>query len=81
MLDIEGNREQRGFKMARQLDSRIISVESTKRKTGAKPTPSSQELAQRYFDLQCLRQRVKIAESGQVMGRERIKSPSLASFT
>jgi hypothetical protein len=67
--------------MAQQLDGRIISVESTKRKSGAKLTPSSQELAQRYFDLQCLRQRVKIAESGQIVGGERIKSPSLASFT
>jgi hypothetical protein len=65
--------------MAQQLESRI-SVESTKRRTRSKPTPSSQELAKRYFDLQCLRKRVKIAESEQVIGRERTKSPSLASL-
>lgn len=66
--------------MAQQLESRIA-VESTKRRTRSKPTPSSsQELAKRYFDLQCLRKRVKIAESEQVIGRERIKSPSLAPF-
>jgi hypothetical protein len=80
MIGVEGNREQRGFRMAQQLD-RHISVESTNRKAPSKPTPSSQELAKRYFDLQCLRQRVKIAESGQAIGRERIKTPSLASYT
>ena len=66
--------------MAQQLDSRIR-VASTKRKNRSKPTPSSQELAKRYFDLQCLRQRVRIAESVQDIGRERTRSPSLASFT
>jgi len=49
-------------------------AESTKRKTGAEPTPSSKKLAQRYFrSITCLRQRVKNRRSGQVMGRERIK--------
>jgi hypothetical protein len=65
--------------MAQQLDSRI-SVEGMQRKTHSKPTPSSQELAKRYLDLQRLRKRVRIAESKQVIRRERIKSPALASF-
>jgi len=66
--------------MVQHLDSRI-SVEGRKRKMHSKLTPSSQELAERYFDLQRLRQKVKIAEAGQIVGPDRTKSPFLASFT
>jgi hypothetical protein len=55
--------------MAQQLDRHTL-LEGTKRKRRSKPTLSSQELAKRYFDLQCLRQKVRIAESGQIVGRE-----------
>ena len=65
--------------MVQHLDSRIS--EGMKRKTQPKPTPSSQELAKRYFDLQRLRQIVRNAESGQIVGPDRTPSPPLASFT
>jgi hypothetical protein len=65
--------------MRQQFDGRT-SFQGTKRKKRTKPTPSSQELAKRYFDLQCLRQQVRIAESGQIVGRELTKSLALASF-
>jgi hypothetical protein len=68
-----------GFKMAKQLDRRIL-LDGTKRKKRSKPTPSAQELAKRYFDLQCLRQKVRIAESGRALGPEWTKSPPLVSF-
>ena len=65
--------------MVLHLDSRIS--EGMKRKTPLKPTPSSQELARRYFDLQRLRQKVLNAESGQIIRRERTPSSPPASLT
>ena len=65
--------------MGQQFD-RGTSLQGTKRKKRPKQTPSSQELAKRYFDLQCLRQQVRIAESGQIVGRELTKSLALAVF-
>ena len=41
-----------------------------KPKKQSKKAPSTQELARRYFDLQCLRHRVRIAESGQPVRRQ-----------
>jgi hypothetical protein len=66
--------------MAQQLDKQIL-LDSPKRKGRSKSTPSSQELAERYFDLQCLRQMVRIAESGQIRDREWTRSVPLARFT
>ena len=66
--------------MVQHLDSRI-SVEGRKRKMHSKLTPSSQDLAKRYLDLQRLRQEVRNAEFGQIAGPDRTKSPPLASFT
>jgi hypothetical protein len=68
-----------GIRMAQQLDRRIL-LDGAKRKKRSKPTPSAQELAKRYFDLQCLRQKVRIAESGRVLGPEWTKSLTLVSF-
>ena len=66
--------------MAERLDTRIF-LEGPKRKKRFTPTLSAQELANRYFDIQCLRQKVRIAESGQVPGREWSDSLPAASFT
>ena len=65
--------------MSNRFDCRTSSP-SRRLKKRTKPTLSSQALAKQYFDLQCLRQKVKIAESGKVDGRELIKSPVLAVF-
>lgn len=65
--------------MGRRLEKRI-SFSSAKIKNRTKPAPSSRDLAKQYFDLACLRQRVRIAESGQVVGRELTKSLALAAF-
>jgi len=46
------------------------SARATKRNKRTKPVPTPQELADRYFDLQCLRQQVRIAETGQIFDRE-----------
>jgi hypothetical protein len=63
-----------------QRSDRRTSSPSRKLKKGTKPTPSSQALAKQYFYLLCLRQKVKIAESGKVDGRELTKSPMLSMF-
>jgi hypothetical protein len=68
-----------GAKMGQKFDSRISS-RVIKRKKPSRRTPSSKELSEQYFGLVCLRQKVRIAESGRVVGRELIRSPALASF-
>jgi hypothetical protein len=65
--------------MVHRLDRRTSSPRR-KLKKRTKPTPSSQALANQYFYLVCLRQKVKIAESGKVDGRELTKSRMLAMF-
>ena len=64
--------------MGQQLDIRS-SLQGRKPKKSTKSAPSAQELAKRYFDLQCLRQRVRIAETGQPIGRAILRAqPSAA---
>jgi hypothetical protein len=53
-------------------------LQGKKPKKRTKPAPSSYELAKRYFDLQCLRQQVRIAESGQTVRREMTQSVAFA---
>jgi hypothetical protein len=68
-----------GLKMGQQFNSRTSS-HLTRRKKRNKPPPSSEQLAKLYFDLLCLRQKVRIAETGQIVGRELTSWPALASF-
>jgi hypothetical protein len=64
--------------MGQQLDIRS-SLQGRKPKKPTSSAPSVQELAKRYFDLQCLRQRVRIAETGRPIGREILRAqPSAA---
>lgn len=65
--------------MGEQLDSRT-SLSGKKRKKRTRPAPTSRELAKRYFDLQCLRLQVRLAESGRMVGPELTKSLAPASF-
>ena len=65
--------------MRQHFDSRS-SLQGTKRKKRTKSAPSPQELAKQYFDLQCLRQQVRIAGSEQIVDRELTGSPGKASF-
>ena len=55
--------------MVRKVEGRT-SGQATKRHGRIKPIPNPQELADRYFDLQCLRQQVRIAETGQISSQE-----------
>jgi hypothetical protein len=55
--------------MVRKFEGQA-SARATKRNGRTKPIPTPQELADRYFDLQCLRQQVRIAETGRIFDRE-----------
>ena len=65
--------------MGLQRDNRTLSYR-TRRKKRMRPIPSSEELAKLYFDLLYLRQKVRIAETGQIVGRELTAWTALASF-
>jgi hypothetical protein len=68
-----------GQKMGQQFNSRSSS-RRTLRKRRNQPAPSSEELSKLYFDLLYLRQKVRIAETGQIVGRELTPWTALASF-
>ena len=57
----------RGSKMSRQIDT---ALQRAKHKRETKSAPSFGTLARQYFDLQRLRQEVRIAECGKAAGPE-----------
>jgi hypothetical protein len=57
----------RGSKMSQQIDT---APQRAKYKREAKSAPSFRTLARQYFDLQRLRQEVRIAKCGKAAGQE-----------